>query len=66
LKLALPQRIARRMRAWASRRVEKRLRAEWDSYDHRPEVRLKGFQGGDAPTIQVNFYRHPRRVKKGG
>lgn len=54
------------MRAWASRRVEQRLRDEWATYDHRPEVKLKGFQRGDGPTIQVNFYRHSRGDIKDG
>jgi hypothetical protein len=49
------------MRAWAARRVERRLRDEWSTYDKRPEVKLSPFGRGEAPTIQVNFYRHPRR-----
>lgn len=48
------------MRAWAARRVEQRLRDEWDSYDHRPEVKLRRLGAGITPTIQVNFYRHGR------
>jgi hypothetical protein len=48
------------MRSWAARRVERRLRDEWNTYDHRPEVKLAAFQRGEAPTIQVNFYRHAR------
>jgi hypothetical protein len=54
------------MRAWASRRIERRLRDEWSTYDHRPEVKLKGLLRGDAPAIQVNFYRRPRRDIKAG
>ena len=51
------------MRTWAARRVEQRLRDEWNTYDHRPEVKLKGIPAGlIVPTIQVNFYRHPLRV----
>ncbi len=53
------------MRSWAARRVEQRLRDEWNTYDHHPEVKLKRIQPGVAPTIQVNFYRHPRDTKDG-
>jgi hypothetical protein len=54
------------MRAWAARRVERRLRQEWSTYDHRPEVKLSAFGRGEAPTIQVNFYRRPRRETTDG
>ena len=55
-------RMARTVSKWVSRRLERRLREEWSTYDHRPEVKLNPFRRHpEAPTIQLNFYRHPRR-----
>jgi hypothetical protein len=59
--------MARTIGRWVARRVERRLRDEWDSYDHRPEVKLN-WSRGQSPAalqnprslVQVNFYRHPR------
>jgi hypothetical protein len=53
-------RMARAVSKWVARRMERRLREEWSTYDHRPEVKVNPFRAG-APTIQLNFYRHPRR-----
>jgi hypothetical protein len=55
------ERMSEAMRRWVSQRMERRLREEWDTYDHRPEVKVNPFRRGDAATIQLNFYRHPRR-----
>jgi hypothetical protein len=54
--------MARTVSKWVTRRLERRLREEWNTYDHRPEVKVNPFRRhGDAPAIQLNFYRHPRR-----
>jgi hypothetical protein len=61
--------MARGMRSWAMRRLERRIRQEWQEYDHHPEVKLKWPRRADStgadqnvrPFVQVNFYRQPRR-----
>jgi hypothetical protein len=61
--------MARGVRDWATRSIERRIRKEWSRYDHHPEVKLRWSRRGDAadgpqtvrPIVQVNFYRQPRR-----
>jgi hypothetical protein len=67
-----PDRVADSVRRWASRRVERRMREEWEAYrqspGHPPEVKARWFRRhGSLPRtqnfrslIQVNFYRAPR------
>jgi hypothetical protein len=62
------QRMAHGMRDWATRRIERRIRKEWNSYDQHPQVRMHWFRRDDSrderntrPWVQLNFYRHPRR-----
>jgi hypothetical protein len=60
--------MARSIGRWVARRVERRFRDEWKTYDHRPEVKLN-WAAGDPVSgmrnpralVQVNFYRHSRR-----
>jgi hypothetical protein len=61
--------VARGLGKWAKRRLEDRIRREFEAYEHTPEVKWKWFRRADAPSrtqnfrslVQVNVYRHPRR-----
>jgi hypothetical protein len=62
------ERVTRGVRTWAAQRVERRIRKEWEAYDHRPELKLIGSRRAESPgdqktrrpIVQMNFYRQPR------
>jgi len=64
-------RFTARMRDWAQRRLERRLRAEWNAWRRSSdmEIRPRWFRRESGPQrtqnfrslVQVNFYRTRRR-----
>ena len=69
MKPTVRQRMVRGMGNWAARRVEKRVRQEFATYEQPPEVNWRLFRRADSPArtqnfrslVQVNFYRAPKR-----
>lgn len=60
------ERVLQRLKDWAARQIENRLRREWEEYRADPRVRLPRFRRhGDAThtsrsLIEINFHRHER------
>ena len=57
-------RLIDKLKQWAARQVEKRLRAEWEQYRRDPQTRFSLFRRGKAAErhvtrslLQINFYR---------
>jgi hypothetical protein len=53
------------MAGWMRSLAERRLRREWNEYQHPPEVRLSPRSQVFRSLVQVNFYprgNEPRRI----
>jgi hypothetical protein len=60
--------VLQRIKDWAARQIERRVRAEWDQYRHAPGVRVPLFRrrrsrdGAHVSRsfIEINFHRGER------